>query len=66
MCVKNCASLSPDSPEWPVFARSFRERSRWQRFSEAVALQSRKHAALKLDCTGPWPPYDFVRMQFTA
>jgi hypothetical protein len=42
------------------------ERARWDTFVEAVALQSRRHAALRLDCTGPWPPYDFVRMQFTA
>ena len=42
------------------------ERGRWETFAEAVALQSRRHAALRLDCTGPWPPYDFVRMQFTA
>jgi hypothetical protein len=42
------------------------ERARWQTFVDAVALQSRRHAALRLDCTGPWPPYDFVRMQFTT
>ncbi len=42
------------------------DRSRWRAFEDAVAQQSRRHAALRLECTGPWPPYDFVRMQFKA
>ena len=42
------------------------DRSRWQTFTDAVALQGRRHAALRLECSGPWPPFDFVRMQFTA
>jgi hypothetical protein len=42
------------------------ERTRWQAFVDAVAVQNRRHAALRLDCSGPWPPFDFVRMQFTA
>jgi hypothetical protein len=42
------------------------ERARWQTFVDAVALQGRRHAALRLECSGPWPPFDFVRMQFTA
>jgi len=42
------------------------ERARWQTFVDAVALQGRRHAALRLECSGPWPPFDFVRMQFTT
>jgi len=42
------------------------ERSRWAPFVDAVALQGRRHAALRMECSGPWPPFDFVRMQFTT
>jgi hypothetical protein len=42
------------------------ERGRWPTFVEAVALQGRRHASLRLECSGPWPPFDFVRMQFTT
>ncbi|AHG90359.1 Gas vesicle synthesis GvpLGvpF [Gemmatirosa kalamazoonensis] len=42
------------------------ERSRWATFVDAVALQGRRHAALRMECSGPWPPFDFVRMQFTT
>jgi hypothetical protein len=42
------------------------DRSRWETFEEAVALQGRRHGALRLECSGPWPAYDFVQMQFTT
>lgn len=42
------------------------DRSRWTAFEEAVALQGRRHGALRLECTGPWPAYDFVQMRFTS
>ena len=42
------------------------ERGRWETFEEAVALQGRRHGALRLECSGPWPAYDFVQMQFTT
>jgi len=37
---------------------------RWQAFQEAVAAEGRRQPALDFRVTGPWPPYDFVRMQF--
>jgi len=40
------------------------ERSHWREFAEAVAGQARRSSALDLTLTGPWPPYDFVRLQF--
>lgn len=42
------------------------DRSRWGAFQEAVTLQGRRHGALRLECSGPWPAYDFVQMQFTS
>ena len=40
------------------------ERDRWQTFEEAVAEEGRRDPELTFRLTGPWPPYDFVRMQF--
>lgn len=36
----------------------------WKEFLEAVREQGDAHESLKFDVTGPWAPYDFVRMQF--
>lgn len=40
------------------------ERDRWEAFEEAVAEEARRDFELSFRLTGPWPPYDFVRMQF--
>jgi hypothetical protein len=40
------------------------ERARWGAFLDAVAEEDARNAALAVTVTGPWPPYDFVRMQF--
>ena len=40
------------------------ERERWEGFLEVVSEEGRQHPELVLDQTGPWPPYDFVNMQF--
>ena len=37
---------------------------RWQTFKETVNKEAQRHPALSFRVTGPWPPYDFVRMQF--
>ena len=37
---------------------------RWQTFRETVNKEAERHPALAFRVTGPWPPYDFVRMQF--
>ena len=37
---------------------------RWQAFTEIVSKESQRQNALDFHITGPWPPYDFVRMQF--
>ncbi len=40
------------------------DRGRWAAFEHAVAREQAHHAGLRFRVTGPWPPYDFVRMQF--
>ena len=37
---------------------------RWGLFTELVAKEDQRHADLGFRLTGPWPPYDFVRMEF--
>jgi hypothetical protein len=37
---------------------------RWQTFQDTVSKEARRQPALNFKVTGPWPPYDFVRMQF--
>ena len=40
------------------------ERDLWKEFVDAVEEQQTTHDALQFELTGPWAPYDFVRMQF--
>jgi hypothetical protein len=40
------------------------ETERWGAFVDAVAAEDRRHDGVQLEVTGPWPPYDFVKMQF--
>lgn len=40
------------------------ERDLWKEFSVGVAEQRDAHNRLRFEVTGPWAPYDFVRMQF--
>ncbi len=37
---------------------------KWEAFQDAVAQEDKRQPALNVHLTGPWPPYDFVRMQF--
>jgi hypothetical protein len=40
------------------------ERSAWDRFAAEVAAEDERSPGLTLRLTGPWPVYDFVRLQF--
>jgi hypothetical protein len=42
------------------------DRAQWDEFGELVAAQARRYDELRLHQTGPWPPYDFVRMDLGA
>jgi hypothetical protein len=37
---------------------------RWESFTDTVSKEAKRQSALDFRVTGPWPPYDFVRMQF--
>ena len=37
---------------------------RWALFCELVAKEDQRHTDLDFQLSGPWPPYDFVRMEF--
>jgi hypothetical protein len=40
------------------------ERELWSEFADAVETEAENHPLVKIELTGPWPPYDFVRLQF--
>jgi hypothetical protein len=40
------------------------EQELWKEFASKVEEQSSRAPDLRLELTGPWPPYDFVQMQF--
>jgi Gas vesicle synthesis protein GvpL/GvpF len=42
------------------------DRELWDDFVAAVEDQRKRNPRLALDLSGPWPPFDFVRMQFGA
>ena len=42
------------------------ERERWEVFNDIVKEEQKRLREMRVECTGPWPPYDFVRMQFGA
>jgi hypothetical protein len=54
-----------DEDEGIVACASFLiDSQRWQSFQDTVSKEARRQTALDFKVTGPWPPYDFVRMQF--
>ncbi|MDQ6887573.1 MAG: GvpL/GvpF family gas vesicle protein [Gemmatimonadota bacterium] len=42
------------------------QRTAWDEFAELVSDCGRRYEQLTFEQTGPWPPYDFVRMDFGA
>lgn len=36
----------------------------WSAFADLVSKEDQRQTALDFHLSGPWPPYDFVRMQF--
>jgi hypothetical protein len=56
-----------DDEEGVVARASFLvDSQRWETFKDTVNKEAQRHPALSFRVTGPWPPYDFVRMQFGA
>lgn len=42
------------------------ETDKWQEFADAVEKEAANHREFEFKLTGPWPPYDFVQMQFVG
>ena len=54
-----------DDEEGVIARASFLiDTQRWQAFNDTVSKEAERQNALDFQVTGPWPPYDFVRMQF--
>ena len=55
-----------DDEEDGVVARAsfLVDSQRWETFKDTVAKEAQRQSALDFRVTGPWPPFDFVRMQF--
>ena len=55
----------PDEETMIIAQASFLvEIDRWQQFADMVEKEDERQTALDFHLTGPWPPYDFVKMQF--
>jgi len=54
-----------DDEEGVIARASFLiDTQRWQAFNDTVSKEAERQSELDFQVTGPWPPYDFVRMQF--
>lgn len=58
--------LADSDDEEGVIARAsfLIDTQRWQAFNDTVSKEAQRQSGLDFQVTGPWPPYDFVRMQF--
>lgn len=59
-------TLPVDDDDTTVVARAsfLVDMERWGLFTELVAKEDQRHTDLDFRLSGPWPPYDFVRMEF--
>lgn len=64
--VVGAVPLRPEHDgHYPMVGGSFLlDRDRWDAFVALVQEEGRHFPTLELELSGPWPPYDFVRMQF--
>lgn len=42
------------------------ESALWHEFTDAIEDERERHPHVRIELSGPWPPYDFVRLQFGA
>ena len=57
-------TLKPRDGARQVSAAFLVDRDRWDGFVDMISEEAQQRPELVLDQTGPWPPYDFVNMQF--
>ena len=67
--LRKCAAASvvmrpPEDRPATALASFLVARDRWAQFEAAVLEEGRRDPELRYRLTGPWPPYDFVRLQF--
>lgn len=55
--------VPPQDPPIALSAAFLVARDRWEPFMEAIREEARRRPELEITMSGPWPPYDFVRMQ---
>lgn len=58
-------SLPGEDEHQPPTASFLVDRARWEVFVEMAREEGDRLSGFELDLTGPWPPYDFIQMQFT-
>ena len=58
--------LPPIEDETTIVAQAsfLVELDHWSAFAELVDKEDQRQTALDFQLSGPWPPYDFVKMQF--
>lgn len=62
-----CVTFNPQSATARAVEASFLvDRDKWLTFEEAVREERLRLPELEIEQSGPWPPYDFVRLQFGA
>lgn len=55
-----------DAPEDELLHATYLiERSRWDHFKTRALGERERHRGVEVTITGPWPPYDFVRLQLS-
>lgn len=57
-------TLKPRDGSREASAAFLVEHDRWDGFVDVITEEARQRPELHFDHTGPWPPYDFVHMQF--
>lgn len=53
-----------DEPSIIAQASFLVDLERWNVFTDLVRKEDTRHTSLDFHLSGPWPPYDFVKMQF--
>jgi hypothetical protein len=59
-CVAPLGESGPTTAE----ASFLIERAKWAAFDDAVREERERLPQVSIEQTGPWPPYDFVRLRF--
>ncbi|MEJ7809681.1 MAG: GvpL/GvpF family gas vesicle protein [Gemmatimonadaceae bacterium] len=66
---RNVSAAVPLRPAQPVSSSGSAflvERTQWRDFVEAVSVMAKRADELRVETSGPWPPFAFVRMDLGA